>query len=272
MTRKLGQVQRKQIKVDPDVHEEKARVEREIMLDLAQLALHFETQILELGSLRQYHWKINVSTENFGCWQRVNWPWPDKSLREWACKLWTPSGKKWTILETTKNRHSWPQRFLQTTNKNLWQQKVDVTFSKPYLFLQTRINKNQICEKKVDLTSSKADSSSLTCWSFVCSSLCFLFNTFKSKSESQNDYLQADCTSILISVSFTFFLRLSLSVSTPFEILNCVRSLSSFLSWLRLDLTKVTQHLLWFVIKTLYFSSSCENLSLAWPISFWSRA
>ena len=55
MTRKLGQVQRKQIKVDPDVHEEKARVEREIMLDLAQLALHFETQILELGSLRQYH-------------------------------------------------------------------------------------------------------------------------------------------------------------------------------------------------------------------------
>ena len=102
MTRKLGQVQRKQIKVDPDVHEEKARVEREIMLDLAQLALHFETQILELGSLRQYHWKINVSTENFGCWQRVNWPWPDKSLREWACKLWTRSGKKWTFLETTK--------------------------------------------------------------------------------------------------------------------------------------------------------------------------
>ena len=35
MTRKLGQVQRKQIKVDPDVHEEKAREEREIMLDLA---------------------------------------------------------------------------------------------------------------------------------------------------------------------------------------------------------------------------------------------
>ena len=55
MTRKLGQVQRKQIKVDPDVHEEKARVEREIMLDLAQLTLHFEIQILELGSLRQYH-------------------------------------------------------------------------------------------------------------------------------------------------------------------------------------------------------------------------
>ena len=54
MTRKLGQVQRKQIKVDPDVHEEKAREDREIMLDLAQLTLHFEIQILELGSLRQY--------------------------------------------------------------------------------------------------------------------------------------------------------------------------------------------------------------------------
>ena len=73
--------------------------------------------------------KNNVSTEKFGCWQRVNWPWPVKSLREWACKLWTPSGKKWTILETTKNRHSWPQLFLQRTNKNLWQQKVDVTSS-----------------------------------------------------------------------------------------------------------------------------------------------
>ena len=167
--------------------------------------------------------KNNVSTEKFGCWQRVNWPWPVKSLREWACKLWTPSGKKWTILETTKNLHSWPHLFLQTTNKNLWQQKVDVSSSKPHLFLQTRTNKQIKTKspiKKVDLTSSKADSSSLTCWSFVCSSLCFLFNTFKSKSESQNDYLQADCTSILISVSFTFFLRLSLSVSTPFEILK----------------------------------------------------
>ena len=92
--------------------------------------------------------KNNVSTEKFGCWQRVNWPWPVKSLREWACKLWTPSGKKWTILETTKNRESWPHLFLQTTNKNLWQQKVDVSSSKPHLFLQTRTNKNQNCDKK----------------------------------------------------------------------------------------------------------------------------
>ena len=49
MTRKLGQAQRKQIKVDPDLHEEKALEEREIILDMAKLTLHFEKQILELG-------------------------------------------------------------------------------------------------------------------------------------------------------------------------------------------------------------------------------
>ena len=87
------------------------------MLDLAQLTLHFKIHILELGSLRQYHWKINVSTENFGCWQRVNWPWPDKSLREWACKLWTPSGKKWTILETKKNGIVDPTSFFKRQTK-----------------------------------------------------------------------------------------------------------------------------------------------------------
>ena len=62
----MARCREKQIKVDPDVHEEKAREEREIMLDLAQLTLHFEIQILELGGLRQYE-KNNVSTEKFGC-------------------------------------------------------------------------------------------------------------------------------------------------------------------------------------------------------------
>ena len=67
MTRKLGQVQRKQIKVDPDVHEEKAREEWEIMLDLAQLTLHFEIHILELGSLK------NKDNMKYKCLHREIW-------------------------------------------------------------------------------------------------------------------------------------------------------------------------------------------------------
>ena len=145
-----------------------------------------------------------------------------------------------TILETTKIYIVDPTSFFKRQTKICDNKKLTSALPNLTSSSKQEQTKTKSATKKVDLTSSKADSSSLTCWSFVCSSLCFLFNTFKSKSESQNDHLQADCTSILISVSFTFFLRLSLSVSTPFEILNGVRSLSSFLSWLDY---KVIQHL-----------------------------
>ena len=113
--------------------------------------------------------------------------------------------------------------------------------------------------RKSIFTSSNADSSSLTCWSFVCSSLCFLFRTCRSK-----DQKIKTATKEQDAVPQSWFLSPSPSSSVCLSLSPHPLNLGVSNSCSKANIHPIRI--------TLYFSSSCENFSLAWPISFWRRA
>ena len=116
--------------------------------------------------------------------------------------------------------------------------------------------------RKFIFTSSNADSSSLTCWSFVCSSLCFLFRTCRSK-----DQKIKTATKEQDAVPQSWFRSPSPSSSVCLSLSPHPFNLGVSIAQKQTSIISTT------IIRiTLYFSSSCENFSLAWPISFWRRA